>query len=350
MNRNTTLSNLCRAIVNNDTKNVKELCIYFNNSLFDTENDEIHPIHIAAIRGCDNTEMIKFLVQQNLLMNLDVEDKYGNTGLHLAIKYNFKEKVKLLLHYGSSTDHKNIYGHTPLYLAYKYNYVQIAEILIVHYANINLRYRFEIEEITETILENACRYKNIQFVFLFLKYNALFNYNNDSIKSFYNDKIISKIYNVILSFYMAKRHPNELNVIVKIKEYKHFEIMLNELIEMKNHKIANCTAHNSTSLLSFLTCDISTAENIMSEYNIEIGENLYPIYRSRIKLQIEKVRHRQLCVNLAVKTLQYIAPDSIKNDESFPYGIIANILTNQEIKNFIRKMNFFYPDDTNGMN
>jgi ankyrin repeat protein len=61
------------------------------------------PIHIAAQNG--HNELVKLLIRKKA--DLNIQNAKGNTGLHMAIGYDYYETAILLMENGSDTEMKN---------------------------------------------------------------------------------------------------------------------------------------------------------------------------------------------------------------------------------------------------
>lgn len=75
------------------------------------------PLHVAA--GYNNTEIVKFLLNQQGTETVDLEAKnmYGETPLHMAVKNSSCGSTNLLLEHGAHIEAKANNGMTPLHLA-----------------------------------------------------------------------------------------------------------------------------------------------------------------------------------------------------------------------------------------
>ncbi|KAH0540617.1 26S proteasome non-ATPase regulatory subunit 10-like isoform X1 [Cotesia glomerata] len=99
------------------SKNWQSICIKLVENSADiniADKRGATPLHRAASKG--NVEVLKFLLSQEGL-NIDVQDIYGNTALHLACEEDRQQEAKLLVAHGASLEVENKERKTPLQLA-----------------------------------------------------------------------------------------------------------------------------------------------------------------------------------------------------------------------------------------
>ena len=89
-------------------------------------NDEITaPIHWACYSS--SYECVEFLLNKNVEIN--IQDKKGNTPLHMAVMCGITKIVRILLQKGALTNIKNKEGETPIELALRKKRLEIYNIL-----------------------------------------------------------------------------------------------------------------------------------------------------------------------------------------------------------------------------
>jgi len=83
-------------------------------------------LHKAAFWG--HTGMVDFLCNE-LQLNVNVQDNYGDTPLHDAAKFGHEQVVKTLLAAGSDTKLTNKAGHDPLAVAIEHGKEAVADLI-----------------------------------------------------------------------------------------------------------------------------------------------------------------------------------------------------------------------------
>jgi ankyrin repeat protein len=78
----------------------------------------------------NNNISISNLILTSPIIDLDYQDKNGNTYLHLAVMFQQKEIMNLLIEKGISINRQNKKGNTALHIAYIVNNKQIIKVLI----------------------------------------------------------------------------------------------------------------------------------------------------------------------------------------------------------------------------
>ena len=139
------------AIRNNDIDMINKL------SDEDIQNNDDYTFLHLAIKN-NLIEIVKILLDKLTDENLIIEDKDGNRPLHLAVMINNKEMVEILLERLSVEDLviKDIFGGTPLHDS---NNVEITEMLLNKLSNEDIVIQ---DDDGYTPLHNAVYYKNIE--------------------------------------------------------------------------------------------------------------------------------------------------------------------------------------------
>jgi hypothetical protein len=96
------------------------------NRISDTTTLRRTPIHEACFDKSVGPEIVRLLIQHKA--NVDVQDAYKSTPLHLATRAGNIEVVKILLEAGAKKELKNIYGKTPMDIA---NEIEVNEIIML---------------------------------------------------------------------------------------------------------------------------------------------------------------------------------------------------------------------------
>ena len=99
-----------------------------NPYLVNTIDDKKETILSYSIKN--NNIEISNLILTSPIIDLDFQDKNGNTYLHLAVIAQQKEIIKILLEKGIDINKQNKEGNTALHLAYWINNKPIINILI----------------------------------------------------------------------------------------------------------------------------------------------------------------------------------------------------------------------------
>ena len=72
-------------------------------------------LQLAAVLG--NIEVANIIIENFVIIDAPILNPFKNTSLHLAVKEERFEMVKLLHEHGASLNIKNEYGSTPLHIA-----------------------------------------------------------------------------------------------------------------------------------------------------------------------------------------------------------------------------------------
>ena len=121
---------LFRTIMNNNYKLLKYLIVEKSIDVNDTCQNDINSLiwFIIIRRKEKNVNIVKLLIEHKI--NINHHDKYKNTALHYAVKYDSKkELIKLLLDNGAKVDIKNIQGKTPIDIAIEKGRKDIVDLL-----------------------------------------------------------------------------------------------------------------------------------------------------------------------------------------------------------------------------
>ncbi|EAY18325.1 ankyrin repeat protein, putative [Trichomonas vaginalis G3] len=102
--------------------------------------------------------------------NVNAGNTYGETALHFAAGYNYKEIAEPLISYGANINSKDGFGRIALHNVARENSVEIAELLISHGANIN-----EKNNDGKTALHCTAMYNYKEIVELLISHGANIN-------------------------------------------------------------------------------------------------------------------------------------------------------------------------------
>ena len=83
---------------------------------------------MSVFKTKDQTDMAKFLIQNGAQIN--VQDNFGHTALHVAVFQSDHEAVKYLVENGAQVDHRDNEDKTPFDLANEKHYFEIAKLLL----------------------------------------------------------------------------------------------------------------------------------------------------------------------------------------------------------------------------
>lgn len=83
-------------------------------------NDRNTPLHLSSLNGHSNCVKALLYYSDHMKVKIEknIQNKMGDTALHLAAKWGFSEIVETLLEYGVKTDLSNRLGQTPLNVAH----------------------------------------------------------------------------------------------------------------------------------------------------------------------------------------------------------------------------------------
>ncbi|EAY14518.1 hypothetical protein TVAG_388490 [Trichomonas vaginalis G3] len=111
-------------------KNLESFLVYY---------DQIHNYHRCIVHSAGFTipSLLEYFISHGGFINKS--DKYGETSLHYAARYNSKEIAERLLSRGANINKKDNSGKTALHIAAMVNSKEVAELLLSRGANINER-------------------------------------------------------------------------------------------------------------------------------------------------------------------------------------------------------------------
>ena len=95
---------------------------------------EFYKLLYSCIYNGEVQRLIELL--QNKTINLEKQDKYGNTPLSICAQIGNWDIMKALIEHGANVNGvQNIYGNTPLHYSIAYKYDNITTLLIKNGAN-----------------------------------------------------------------------------------------------------------------------------------------------------------------------------------------------------------------------
>ena len=150
-----------------------------NNLLLDVDvrnKDGDTPLILAA--ETNQVEMVDMLL--NFGADVDVRNKDGDTPLIHAAKTDQVEIVDMLLRFGADVDAVNKYGDTPLILAAKNNQVKIVDML--------LRFGAYVDAVNKDGYNAFNATTNQDIIDLLIEYGTVHNYVNSNVDSGGNKK------------------------------------------------------------------------------------------------------------------------------------------------------------------
>ncbi len=95
---------------NNNLDNLKSNSINLN----DNENDNFNPLLFKYVAN-DNINSLENTLKTNKKININEQDKDGDTPLHISVFLSNIKSVKILLNYGAIITIKDKWGQTPLH-------------------------------------------------------------------------------------------------------------------------------------------------------------------------------------------------------------------------------------------
>lgn len=98
------------------------------------------PLHYA-IRNY-KPEIMAELLCQNKKIKVNMPDKYLNTSLHYAVKYDKMNIVKMLIAYNADSNAQNKDGKTPLHCVEKHFCLEMVEMLLKNKMNMNIKDKY----------------------------------------------------------------------------------------------------------------------------------------------------------------------------------------------------------------
>ena len=85
--------------------------------------------------------LIQVLIQNGA--NVNVQNKYGKTAIHLANQYGHKDCIETLLRAGADVSIQNIYGRTALHWASIKGHKDCLEVLIKNNVDVNVQDKYD---------------------------------------------------------------------------------------------------------------------------------------------------------------------------------------------------------------
>lgn len=102
---------------------------------FDSENNCYMLHHFCSSNDC--SEAVQIIADKKFF--LDHQDKFGYTALHISVRHNMTNYVKILINAGAKLNTQNVDGQTPLMTAAKDGNPEIIKILLDASADPNLK-------------------------------------------------------------------------------------------------------------------------------------------------------------------------------------------------------------------
>lgn len=336
------------AVINKNLENINTL-LFLGANVNARDDHLTTPLHVAAnenrpylkinsffLKNCneDGGKMndshyciMKVLLEKGAEVN--VQDKDGNTPLHLLVRCANVKTIRLFLNFKANVNIINNRGEIPLFHAARTNKLEVVQLLVERGSNVN-----SIDECSSTILHHACMsnyeksnkkikyfvksgvnieahdcenqtpFMQLLYCFpwetslkFFLKY-ANVNTTDDYGKNVITISRIKKILSNILLEHLAKLEilgitisSSLYNSIANDAEYrKYFEKCTKELSAAKNDKIKNQWVSFFNLLVDSKRKLKNYAGNINLIQNFKDSDclNKFPIYGSSMKKNINK--------------------------------------------------------------
>ncbi|XP_055848446.1 serine/threonine-protein phosphatase 6 regulatory ankyrin repeat subunit A-like [Episyrphus balteatus] len=121
--------------------NSRTYCYMFTPLYFAIENSHKFLMDHGAKIKSDNKNDKEFIFEMLLAnkANIDIKNKYGDTALHIAAKYDNTNILKTLLKNGAYVDSKNTKLVTPLHVAIEFKRLETFSILLDHGSSIDAK-------------------------------------------------------------------------------------------------------------------------------------------------------------------------------------------------------------------
>jgi len=137
-------------------------------------------LHIAVSRKDDSKDGIATAILKTLLQSVvgkEAVNARRDTALHLAVKCNELEKIRILIDHGAKVNGRDLLKRTPLFLAVQYNAEETVKLLLDYNAKTDFVYDDDFfGSSTCTLLHIAIRNSNLNIV------NSLLGAGADAIK------------------------------------------------------------------------------------------------------------------------------------------------------------------------
>lgn len=227
-----------------------------------------------------NNDIFKVLMRN--FIDVDLQDKYGNTAYHYAVINNRLTYLKLLLTTNGNAMMPNNSGQTPLFLACLYGREEMVSLYLEHY-KLNLAYKDKQEE---TVLMALVRSRNLKLLKQFDGYESLLeepNYFGETPLTIAVARDSVQVASFLISkgaFINTKNHFGETPLFYAIRNenYLMVDLLLKNgaLIDVKNSTSETIfDLELSDDLKAYLTEKIAL-------YNVNNYAKLYPVHYSII--------------------------------------------------------------------
>jgi len=145
------------------------------------ENEQLKLFHKYALEG--NKKMLKFFIEQSDAVSVNMVDSDANSALMFAVKSGKREAVEYLLKQHAVVDHINNLGLTPLHLAVRKNSLDLVRVLLEFGADVNItdtKYGYASRCYNQTPLFDAVQENNDQMIEYLFVNGADLDHQNDS--------------------------------------------------------------------------------------------------------------------------------------------------------------------------
>lgn len=146
---------------------------YFKTCIDECENIEDTEYYMLMASEKGHKNIVEFLLKRGV--NIDAQDRQGETALMCASRYERKDIVKLLLDKGANIEARNNAGWTALMEASRFEHEDIVELLLDHGADTET-----VDQEGFTVLLYACRHEHKNIVELLLNRGANIEARNNN--------------------------------------------------------------------------------------------------------------------------------------------------------------------------
>ena len=158
---------------NDDPVKLSFILNRFGDNILDVMPNGLFYVLIDACKN-GHIDLVKKMLRYGVDVN--VNDKYGNTPLYWASMCGYTEVVKLLLAHGADVNVKDNDGSTPLYWASSRGHTEIVKLLLAHGADVNVNVN---DKYGNTPLFCASYEGHAEIVKLLLEHGADVNVKNN---------------------------------------------------------------------------------------------------------------------------------------------------------------------------
>lgn len=286
------------------------------------DNSNNYLIQIAVLYN--NKDIVSLLINRGA--KLDILDSDGRSLLYLTIKYNYLEILKLLLYFNKSSigvslvDMTDKSGHIPLHTAIILNNMTAMTLLLENGSNINFP-----DKLGNTALHLSVYTKNIEMLQLVLKWSPNINARSLNGESALHIACNLELFSIVE---LLINHKIDVN----IQDYDNEIAPLIYTISLNNFKLTKLLVDSGANLGLQDSYGNTAFHYTVIEDNIEIFKYMFETLKTH-KIKIHKIVNIS---NVDGKTCTFLVLENLelaesKRDEYLKMLLPENDLTIQDV-------------------